>query len=99
MNNEYAGVIEVKIGLEIEYLESYKEYYQELKNNNGIELLMLGQHHFEVAPKQYSLKEHFEPQDYTEWMLFTQTKGIEKFIYIIRFPNTSGNWCQKIRKQ
>lgn len=87
LKNEYAGIIEVKIGLEIEYLESYKDYYQELKNNNGIEILMLGQHHFEFAPRQYSFEEHFEPQDYTEWMLRTQTKGIESgFFDVVAHP-------------
>lgn len=50
----YQGRIAIRIGLEIEYLPSYINYYKELKKNNAIELLMIGQHHYEVRKDFYS---------------------------------------------
>ena len=45
----YEGIIDVHIGLETEYLSSYKSYYEELKANENIELMIVGQHHYEVS--------------------------------------------------
>ena len=56
LKNSYRGSIEVVIGLEIEYLPSYKEYYKELKTNSDIEILMLGQHHFELCDGSWSFE-------------------------------------------
>lgn len=54
LKNKYAGRIEVQIGLEIEYLPFYRSYYEELRANKDIEIMMLGQHHFEVSRGIYS---------------------------------------------
>ena len=53
---KYADVITVMIGLEIEYMPSFIQYYEELKANPDIEILMLGQHMFERSPGDYSFK-------------------------------------------
>lgn len=53
---KYKGIIDVCIGLEIEYLPSYKGYYEELKANDDIELLLLGQHHYELEKGKYSFE-------------------------------------------
>lgn len=45
----YADLIEVKIGLEIEYVLLYFEYYRELKERWKIDILLLGQH-FSLLP-------------------------------------------------
>lgn len=50
----YENKINVQIGLEIEYLPSFKSYYKELASNPGIDLLMIGQHFYELTPGQYS---------------------------------------------
>lgn len=50
----YEGIIDVHIGLEIEYIPSYKSYYEELKANENIELMIIGQHHYEVSKGIYS---------------------------------------------
>lgn len=64
LKNKYASVIEIIIGLEIEYFPSFDEYYRELKEIHEIEILMLGQHMFEVSPGSYSFafKELWFPQ-------------------------------------
>ena len=54
LKRQYASVIEIIIGLEIEYFPSFEEYYIELKGMPEIEILMLGQHMFEVSPGRYS---------------------------------------------
>lgn len=53
---QYKNEIEVKIGLEIEYLPSYQNYYQELFKNRDIDILMIGQHFYEVEPGKYSFE-------------------------------------------
>ncbi len=54
LKSVYEGIIDVYIGLEIEYLPSYKSYYEELKANEDIELMIIGQHHYEVSKGVYS---------------------------------------------
>ena len=46
---QYMDFIEVKIGLEIEYIPIYVDYYRELKEKWGMDILLLGQH-FALLP-------------------------------------------------
>lgn len=52
LKEQYAGKLEVHLGLEIEYYPSYDKngYYQQLKEDERIELLLLGQHLAELEP-------------------------------------------------
>lgn len=50
----YRGQIDIHTGLEIEYLPSYIEYYNNLKKDDRIEVLLLGQHHYEISDGVYS---------------------------------------------
>lgn len=52
LREKYKEQIVVRIGLEIEYLPSYRKYYKEL--NQKLDLLMLGQHFFESKDGTYS---------------------------------------------
>ena len=54
LKHKYSGIIDVHIGLEIEYLPSYRSYYEELKANKDIEIMVLGQHHYEISRDIYS---------------------------------------------
>lgn len=56
LKNAYKGLIEVGIGLEIEYLPSYRGYYEALRANSEIEILMLGQHHYELSDGSWSFE-------------------------------------------
>lgn len=51
---KYQGKIKVRIGLEAEYLPGFQSYYEKLKEDEGIEYLLLGQHFYELAPGEYS---------------------------------------------
>ena len=61
---EYRGRIEILSGLEVEYLPSFIEFYHELKNNPGLDLLMLGQHFYEHEPGYYSFMDEDKSEEY-----------------------------------
>lgn len=50
----YRSLIDVRIGLEIEYLPSFLAYYEKLANDPFIDILLLGQHFYELSPGKYS---------------------------------------------
>lgn len=54
LQEKYGERLAVKCGLEIEYLPSFKEYYNELQDYGEFDLLMLGQHFYEISPGVYS---------------------------------------------
>ncbi|MCM1500766.1 MAG: PHP domain-containing protein [Clostridium sp.] len=54
LKEKYASRIDIKTGLEIEYLPSYQDYYRKLYLSNKFDILMLGQHFYELEPGKYS---------------------------------------------
>lgn len=50
----YVSDIDVKVGLEIEYLPKFQEYYKELYLSGQLDVMMLGQHFYENADGSYS---------------------------------------------
>ena len=54
LKNEYGNVIDIHIGLEIEYFPSFIWYYEKLRKNSEIEFLLLGQHMAEYEPNHYT---------------------------------------------
>lgn len=54
LQEKYGNQLIVKCGLEIEYLPSFKAYYKELHDSNEFEVLMLGQHFYEISSGAYS---------------------------------------------
>lgn len=61
LREKYQGSIAVKIGLEIEYLPSFRTYYEELLASGSFDFLMMGQHFYELPDGTYS----FQLQDRT----------------------------------
>ena len=57
LKKKYEKHIDVSIGLEIEFLPSYMDYYYQLKEMEGLDFLMIGQHFFEYEPGIYSFLE------------------------------------------
>ena len=49
LKDKYYNVIDIVIGLELEYLPSYKTYIAQLRDIKDIDILLLGQHHFELS--------------------------------------------------
>lgn len=56
LKNKYKDKIQILIGLEIEYLSNFKEYYEELINKYKLNYLILGQH--------LKYNNEFEPEYY-----------------------------------
>lgn len=54
LKGKYQERIKIRCGLEIEYLPSYAEYYKELAECRQLDLLLLGQHFYEIEPGKYS---------------------------------------------
>lgn len=54
LRKRYEGIIDVGIGLEIEYLPSFEDYYKWLKESDKFDILVLGQHMYELADGRYS---------------------------------------------
>lgn len=68
LRNKYLKRINVQIGLEIEYLPSFNDYYQELVANEDLEWLILGQHMFEYEHGVYSFSDTNEVKKQTEYI-------------------------------
>lgn len=54
LKREYALDIAVKVGLEIEYLPMFHDFYKELHLARRVDIMMLGQHFYENADGSYS---------------------------------------------
>lgn len=64
LKEKYQNKIIVKIGLEVEYLPSFQEYYQELKDNEILDMLIIGQHFFETEQGEYSFHSNNRKDEY-----------------------------------
>lgn len=76
LKKKYEGKIEISCGLETEYLPSYKSFYEELKQNEKIDFLILGQHLWEVKKGLYSFQYKFSPEEYYQFITETTVDGI-----------------------
>lgn len=54
LKSKYTSLIDVKIGLEIEYLPNYHEYYKALYDSKIYDVLLLGQHFSFLADGKYT---------------------------------------------
>ncbi len=90
LKDKYIRQIVVHIGLEMEYLPSFDDYYESLLENSKIELLLLGQHHFEIAPNHYSFEKDFslDKTKRTLGIMMAQIRGIESgYFKVIAHPD------------
>lgn len=101
LKRKYEGQINVRIGLEIEYLPSFQSYYEELAEI--LDLLMIGQHFFETAPGKYSFS--LVNQEETEYpgCLDAMMQGIESGLFqVVAHPDRIfrrvKNWNQDCKK-
>lgn len=54
LKQRYEGKIDVKIGLEIEYLPNFENYYEELRDSGCFDMLLLGEHFSLLSEGTYS---------------------------------------------
>lgn len=80
LREEYREKIEILIGLEAEYL-------QELKNDHGLDLLIMGQHFFEHEPGRYSFSDEDKSEEYIG-LCRAMTQGVETCLFdVVAHPD------------
>ena len=107
LKEKYSKIIEVQIGLEIEYLPSYSEYYQELHNRRELDLLMLGQHFYEMRDGTWSFSYKRLPEHDVEGCVRAIIEGIQTGVFsVVAHPDRSfrimEHWntkCDKLSKE
>jgi histidinol-phosphatase (PHP family) len=77
LKNQYRDVIDVRIGLEIEYLPAFESYYDTLKKHPDIDILMLGQHHFELPDGTWSFSKKMERGENFIGLMDSQIQGVK----------------------
>ena len=68
LQKKFMGRISVQIGLEVEYLPSFMDYYRDLEANPDLEWLILGQHMYEYEPGVYSFSDVKEVKNQVEYI-------------------------------
>lgn len=87
LKKKYLGQIEILCGLEIEYFPSFEEYYISLKELEGIDLLILGQHLYEINAGEYSIS-LADKSDYYIGLCEAMEKGIKTgFFDVVAHPD------------
>ena len=87
LRDKYKGRIRVYIGLEIEYLPSYDDYYRQLRDMDDIELLILGQHHAETSLGKYTF-ELEDKSDEWKYLMEGQIAGTESgYFDVVAHPD------------
>lgn len=66
LREKYKKHILLEIGLEVEYLPSFEEYYRQLVQNEKLSYLVLGQHMYEHSKGVYSFQDSSEVKNQTE---------------------------------
>lgn len=87
LRKRYEGRIEILIGLEIEYLPLFHQYYETLRETEELDLLMLGQHFYEHEPKRYSFEDEDRREEY-KGLCEAMALGIETgFFDVVAHPD------------
>ncbi len=68
LKEKYKGIIEVQLGLEVEYFPSLEWFYKELKADERIDLLIVGQHFYEHEDGSSSYHDSREVKKEKEWI-------------------------------
>lgn len=84
LKEKYKDQIEIHLGFECEYGPKYREYYEYLKKEKGIEYLILGQHLFFEKDELVWLSRYGTPEEILTHYVDIVTEAIESklFTYI-----------------
>lgn len=101
LRERYRGIIEIKIGLEIEYLPHFQYYYEKLKNWDCFDVLVLGQHFYECTDGRYSFslnKEELQANE-AEGICKAAIEGMKTGLFqVIAHPDRMFRYCGKWNK-
>ena len=93
---EYKRHIDVVVGLEIEFIPTYLDYYHELHNMTGLDMLMIGQHFYQHADGHYSFSDtlEFRKTNESTGVVDAIIKGIETDLFtVIAHPDRAFRYC------
>lgn len=94
LQKEFREKIEIKIGLEVEYLPSFHEFYAELVKIEGLDLLMLGQHMFEHEDGSWSFADKEQSGEYIG-LCNAIVEGIKTgYFDVVAHPDRSFRRCK-----
>ena len=96
LKTEYKNHIEVVVGLEIEFIPMYLDYYQELYNLPGLDMLMIGQHFYQHEDGRYSFSDSLEFRKTNEatGVIDAIIKGIETDMFtVVAHPDRAFRYC------
>ena len=101
LKEKYAGIINVRVGLEIEYMPSFIDFYKALREDPRVEIMMIGQHAYEAGPGEYRF---MRDDDYTGEPVYAgfadaMIRGAESGLFDIfahpdRIYTEQGEWCK-----
>lgn len=95
LREKYQDKIQIRIGLEVEYLPGFESYYEQLKGDERIEFLMLGQHFYELAPGVYSFSVK-EKEKRCEGILRAEIAGVESgYFSCVAHPDRGYRYLKK----
>ena len=87
LKSQYADRIEVVLGLEIEYLPSFSDYYKRLRESDDFDLLVLGQHFYEHPNGTYSFDDKDMSMEY-EGLFDAMIQGVDTgFFDVVAHPD------------
>ncbi len=87
LKEAYKDKIAVRIGLEIEYIPAYESYYKQLKEDWGIEFLLLGQHFAALPNGSYTFDEKDKSRE-SEKLAEAMLQGISTgFFGVVAHPD------------
>lgn len=78
----HADKIELLCGFEAEYLPSYKEYYKDLADMTGVDILIIGQHFYENSDGSYSFSNDDKSIEYVG-LCDAMIQGIETGLFSV----------------
>lgn len=82
LKEEYVDKIEIMTGLECEYLPGFHNYYEELKGQFGLDLLILGQHFYEKRDGTYNFTDSDRTGEY-QGICEALVAGIETGLFAV----------------
>lgn len=97
LKNKYQGQIEVLCGLEVEYVPSFDSYIKELKESGNFDVLILGQHIYELLdkPMHWSFELENKAREH-EFLGEAMIKGINTgYFDVIAHPDRIFRRCKE----
>ena len=95
LKKEYESQIDIRIGLEAEYLPSFHDYYSELIHTKGMDLLILGQHLFEHENGSWSFMDEDNSNEYVG-LCSAVIEGIKTgYFDVVAHPDRSFRRCKE----